>query len=170
VLQPDQDVRTELNRWFLTFAGNVAITAGVLLVLAQRPRMLIVGLAGPMRVSVTTRTDAAAAVVLRVTLGSSPQGFARHGGWTEAPSIHRVLHIQRVKSHQTSTPRAFISVLLGLAPPVILNIPNTTKSWRPPEVLSFWLRFVGRLWSSAPRGRSITGICGDMGVARSRAG
>ena len=51
VLQPDQDVRTELNRWFLTFAGSVAITAGVLLVLAQRPRMLIVGLDGPMRVS-----------------------------------------------------------------------------------------------------------------------
>ena len=49
VLQPDQDVRTELNRWFLTFAGSVAITAGVLLVLAQRPRMLIVGLDGPMR-------------------------------------------------------------------------------------------------------------------------
>ena len=51
LLQPDQDVRTELNRWFLTFAGSVAITAGVLLVLAQRPRMLIVGLDGPMRVS-----------------------------------------------------------------------------------------------------------------------
>jgi hypothetical protein len=29
LLQPDQDVRTELNRWFLTVAGSVdAITAG----------------------------------------------------------------------------------------------------------------------------------------------
>jgi hypothetical protein len=35
----DQDVRTELNRWFLTVAGSVdAITAGVLLALALRPR------------------------------------------------------------------------------------------------------------------------------------
>jgi hypothetical protein len=39
LLQPDQDVRTELNRWFLTFAGSVdAITAGALLALAQQPR------------------------------------------------------------------------------------------------------------------------------------
>jgi hypothetical protein len=39
LLQPDQDVRTELNRWFLTVAGSVdAITAGVLLALAQQPR------------------------------------------------------------------------------------------------------------------------------------
>jgi hypothetical protein len=39
LLQPDQDVRTELNRWFLTVAGSVdAITAGVLLALAHRPR------------------------------------------------------------------------------------------------------------------------------------
>ena len=31
LLQPDQDVRTELNRWFLTVAGSVdAITAGVI--------------------------------------------------------------------------------------------------------------------------------------------
>ena len=35
LLQPDQDVRTELDRWFLTVAGSVdAITAGVLLALA----------------------------------------------------------------------------------------------------------------------------------------
>jgi hypothetical protein len=49
LLQPDQDVRTELNRWFLTVAGSVdAITAGVLLALALRPRrtLLIVELAG----------------------------------------------------------------------------------------------------------------------------
>jgi hypothetical protein len=49
LLQPDQDVRTELNRWFLTLAGSVdAITAGVLLALAQQPRrtLLIVELAG----------------------------------------------------------------------------------------------------------------------------
>jgi hypothetical protein len=49
LLQPDQDVRTELNRWFLTVAGSVdAITAGVLLALAQRPHrtLLIVDLAG----------------------------------------------------------------------------------------------------------------------------
>ena len=40
LLQPDQDVRTELNRWFLTVAGSVdAITAGVLLALAQQPRL-----------------------------------------------------------------------------------------------------------------------------------
>jgi hypothetical protein len=33
-LQPDQETRTELNRWFLTVAGSVdAITAGVLLAL-----------------------------------------------------------------------------------------------------------------------------------------
>jgi hypothetical protein len=38
LLQPDQDVRTELNRWFLTVAGSVdAITAGVLLALAHQP-------------------------------------------------------------------------------------------------------------------------------------
>ena len=49
LLQPDQDVRTELNRWFLTVAGSVdAITAGVLLALARRPRrtLLVVELAG----------------------------------------------------------------------------------------------------------------------------
>ena len=49
LLQPDQDVRTELNRWFLTVAGSVdAITAGVLLALALQPRrtLLIVELAG----------------------------------------------------------------------------------------------------------------------------
>src|SRR5215203_4950890 len=39
LLQPDQQTRTELNRWFLTVAGSVdAITAGVLLALAQQPR------------------------------------------------------------------------------------------------------------------------------------
>jgi hypothetical protein len=38
LLQPDQETRTELNRWFLTVAGSVdAIAAGVLLALAQRP-------------------------------------------------------------------------------------------------------------------------------------
>jgi hypothetical protein len=38
-LRPDQEVRTELNRWFLNVAGSVdAITAGVLLALALRPR------------------------------------------------------------------------------------------------------------------------------------
>jgi hypothetical protein len=49
LLQPYQDVRTELNRWFLTVAGSVdAITAGVLLALAQQPRraLLVVELAG----------------------------------------------------------------------------------------------------------------------------
>jgi hypothetical protein len=49
LLQPDQDVRSELNRWFLTVAGSVdAITAGVLLALAQRPRrtLLAVELVG----------------------------------------------------------------------------------------------------------------------------
>lgn len=49
LLQPDQDVRTELNRWFLTVAGSVdAITAGVLLALAQQPRrtLLVVELVG----------------------------------------------------------------------------------------------------------------------------
>jgi hypothetical protein len=49
LLQPDQEVRTELNRWFLTVAGSVdAIIAGVLLALAHRPRwtLLVVELAG----------------------------------------------------------------------------------------------------------------------------
>ena len=49
LLQPDQVTRTELNRWFLTVAGSVdAITAGVLLALALRPRrtLLIVELTG----------------------------------------------------------------------------------------------------------------------------
>ena len=49
LLQPDQDIRTELNRWFLTVAGSVdAITVGVLLVLALQPRrtLLVVELAG----------------------------------------------------------------------------------------------------------------------------
>ena len=49
LLQPDQEVNTELNRWFLTVAGSVdAITAGVLLALAYRPRrtLLVVELAG----------------------------------------------------------------------------------------------------------------------------
>jgi hypothetical protein len=49
LLQPDQDVRTELNRWFLTVAGSVdAITVGVLLALALQPRrtLLVVELAG----------------------------------------------------------------------------------------------------------------------------
>jgi hypothetical protein len=48
-LQPDQDVRTEPNRWFLNVAGSVdAITAGVLVALALRPRrtLLVVELAG----------------------------------------------------------------------------------------------------------------------------
>jgi hypothetical protein len=39
LLQPDQDVRTELNRWFLTVAGSLdAITAAMLLALAQQLR------------------------------------------------------------------------------------------------------------------------------------
>jgi hypothetical protein len=39
LLQPDQQTRTELNRWFLTVAGSVdAIAAGVLLTLALQPR------------------------------------------------------------------------------------------------------------------------------------
>ena len=49
LLRPDQEVRTELNRWFLTVAGSVdAITAGVLLALALRPHrtLLIVELTG----------------------------------------------------------------------------------------------------------------------------
>ena len=44
-LQPDQQTRTEMNRWFLTVAGSVdAIAACLLLALALRPRrtMLIV--------------------------------------------------------------------------------------------------------------------------------
>ena len=49
LLQPDQEVNTELNRWFLTVAGSVdAITASVLLALALQPRrtLLVVELAG----------------------------------------------------------------------------------------------------------------------------
>ena len=49
LLQPGQEVRTELNRWFLTVAGSVdAVTAGVLLALAQQPRraLLVVELVG----------------------------------------------------------------------------------------------------------------------------
>ena len=49
LLQPDQDVRTEPNRWFLTVAGSVdAITVGVLLALARRLRrtLLVLELAG----------------------------------------------------------------------------------------------------------------------------
>jgi hypothetical protein len=49
LLQPDHEVNTELNRWFLTVAGSVdAITASVLLVLALQPRrtLLVVELAG----------------------------------------------------------------------------------------------------------------------------
>jgi hypothetical protein len=39
LLQPDQQTRTELNRWFLTVAGSVdAIAAGVLLAPALQPR------------------------------------------------------------------------------------------------------------------------------------
>jgi hypothetical protein len=39
LLQPDQQVRTELDRWFFSVAGSVdAITAGVLLALARRLR------------------------------------------------------------------------------------------------------------------------------------
>jgi hypothetical protein len=39
LLQPDQQTRTELNRWFLAVAGRVdAIAAGVLLALALQPR------------------------------------------------------------------------------------------------------------------------------------
>ena len=48
-LQPDQDVRTEPNRWFLTVTGSVdAITAGVVLALARRVRrtLLVFELAG----------------------------------------------------------------------------------------------------------------------------
>jgi hypothetical protein len=41
LLQPDQQTRTELNRWFLTVARTVdAIAAGVLLALALQPRPL----------------------------------------------------------------------------------------------------------------------------------
>jgi uncharacterized integral membrane protein len=49
LLQPDQQTRTELNRWFLIVAGSVdAITAGVLLALARRLRrtLLVLELAG----------------------------------------------------------------------------------------------------------------------------
>jgi hypothetical protein len=47
--QPDQEVRTELDRWFFSVAGSVdAITAGVLLALARRLRrtLLVLELAG----------------------------------------------------------------------------------------------------------------------------
>ena len=49
LLQPHQEVRTELDRWFLTVAGSVdAINAGVLLALARRLRrtLLVLELAG----------------------------------------------------------------------------------------------------------------------------
>ncbi len=49
LLQPDQEPRTELNRWFLTVAGSVdVLAAGVLLALAHRPdrTLLIVEHAG----------------------------------------------------------------------------------------------------------------------------
>lgn len=43
LLQPDQEVRTELDRWFLTVAGSVdAITAGVLLAGSAVARTLLV--------------------------------------------------------------------------------------------------------------------------------
>jgi hypothetical protein len=43
LLQPDQEVRTELDRWFLTVAGSVdAITAGVLLAGSATARTLLV--------------------------------------------------------------------------------------------------------------------------------
>jgi len=42
-LQPDQEVRTELDRWFLTVAGSVdAIAAGVLLALLRPRRTLLI--------------------------------------------------------------------------------------------------------------------------------
>ena len=44
LLQPDQEVRAELDRWFLTVAGSVdAITAGGLLALARRLRPDLIG-------------------------------------------------------------------------------------------------------------------------------
>ncbi|HEY6664319.1 MAG TPA: hypothetical protein VI036_04240 [Propionibacteriaceae bacterium] len=43
LLQPDQEVRTELDRWFLTVAGSVdAITAGVLLAGSATAQTLLV--------------------------------------------------------------------------------------------------------------------------------
>ena len=43
LLQPDPEVRTELDRWFLTVAGSVdAITAGVLLASSATARTLLV--------------------------------------------------------------------------------------------------------------------------------
>ena len=54
LLQPDQEVRTELDRWFLTVAGSVdAITAGGLLALARRLRrtLLVLELAGAVSVA-----------------------------------------------------------------------------------------------------------------------
>lgn len=42
LLQPGQQTRTEVNRWFLTVAGSVdVIAAGVLLSLAMRPRRTV---------------------------------------------------------------------------------------------------------------------------------
>jgi hypothetical protein len=49
LLQLEQEVRTELDRWFLTVAGSLdAITAGVLLALDRRLRrtLLVLELAG----------------------------------------------------------------------------------------------------------------------------
>jgi hypothetical protein len=58
LLQPDQEVRTELNRWFLTVAGSVdAITAGVLLALAQRPRRTLLIVESPARSSWPPRSS-----------------------------------------------------------------------------------------------------------------
>lgn len=56
LLQPDPEVNTELDRWFLTVAGSVdAITARVLLALAQQPRrtLLVVELVGAVIVAGT---------------------------------------------------------------------------------------------------------------------
>ena len=52
-------------------------------------------------------------------------------------SVHRVLHIQRVASHRDFHPRAFISVLLAIGLPVILNVPQDNETPAGPlDVLS----------------------------------
>ena len=71
LLQPDQEVNTELNRWFLTVSGSVdAITASVLLVLALQPRrtLLVVELA------------AAVVVAGAITVGSHRRHRSNSGG------------------------------------------------------------------------------------------
>ena len=69
-------------------------------------------------------------------------------------SVHRVLHIQPVASHRNLHPKAFISVLLAIALPVNLNVPQDNETPPGGHAAPQELSSAARTRQSLPRRRA----------------